>query len=137
MTRIHATCIAIHGHAVLLTGASGSGKSDLALRLIDRGAQLVSDDYTDLCAQDGRLIASPPETIQGRMEARGLGIMDMPFVPEAPVCLLITLDQPVPRLPLEQCFTTIAGIAIETMSLSAHEASAPIKVEMAVRTRSQ
>ena len=56
MNTIHATCVAIEGRGVLIVGPSGSGKSDLALRLIDRGAALVADDYTDLNV-DGRALA--------------------------------------------------------------------------------
>src|SRR3546814_11301183 len=67
---VHASCVALDGRAVLLMGASGSGKSDLALRLIDRGWSLVSDDYVTLECRGGKLVAAPPEQIAGRMEVR-------------------------------------------------------------------
>jgi serine kinase of HPr protein (carbohydrate metabolism regulator) len=129
---VHATCIAIHGRAVLLMGRSGAGKSDLALRLIDRGATLVSDDYTDLSTDGTLLIASPPATIAGRMEVRGIGIVETPFVATAPVALVVRLDAPVERMP-EPATYTLAERAIPSISLDPFEASAPIKLELALR----
>src|SRR3546814_15303755 len=82
MLRVHATCIAIDGRGILLRGPSGSGKSDLALRLIDGGALLVADDQVILTEADGELTASAPATIAGRMEVRGIGIVDMPHLPQ-------------------------------------------------------
>ena len=64
---LHASCVAIDGRAVLIEGRPGSGKSDLALRLIDRGAKLVSDDYTVLVRERDRLFAQPPATIAGKI----------------------------------------------------------------------
>lgn len=127
--RLHATCIAIGGHGVLLAGRSGSGKSDLALRLIDRGAQLVSDDYTELWAEDGMLMARAPATIAGNMEVRGVGIISVPAVASAPVALHVTLDGDVPRLPDPDTTITLAGIGIPSFALAGLEASAPIKLE--------
>jgi serine kinase of HPr protein (carbohydrate metabolism regulator) len=130
---VHATTIAIGGHAVIIIGASGRGKSDLALRLIDRGAILVSDDYTSVIAQAGGLWASPPSTIAGRLEARGVGLLDVPYASKAQVRLVIDLDAVPERLPDGSHMTTIAGIAIETYALNGHEASAPIKIEWALK----
>jgi serine kinase of HPr protein (carbohydrate metabolism regulator) len=129
---IHATCIAIGGRGVLLRGRSASGKSDLALRLIDRGAALVSDDYTRLRVEGGRLIAAAPETISGRIEVRGLGILDMPALAEAPVCLLADLDREVTRMP-DEALESLLGVDIPRMAISALEPSAPIKLEMALK----
>lgn len=130
---LHATCVAIGGRGVLLIGASGAGKSDLALRLIDRGAELVSDDGTRLTARDGRLQASAPTTIAGRIEARGIGILDVPARAEASVALMIALDQPVPRMPEEPLpMREIEGIALPVLALDPFPASAPVKVEKAL-----
>lgn len=132
---VHATSIAIDGRAVLLMGASGAGKSDLALRLIDRGATLVSDDYTCCTPRDGRLIASAPPSIIGRMEVRGIGIIAMPHLQNVPVAIAIALGDNAPRMPDDPLPTMmIAGTAIPVAALSALEPSTPIKVEMLLRT---
>ena len=95
MIRVHASCVAIGGRAVLLFGASGAGKSDLAFRLIDEGAALVSDDYTLVVEADGALLASAPANIAGRIEVRGVGLLAQAAVAQARVALLVAVDQPV------------------------------------------
>ena len=130
---IHTSCVAIGGRAVLIGGASGRGKSDLALRLIDRGARLVSDDYTVVRHAGGRLLASAPDTIAGKMELRGVGIVDFPTERDVPVALFVDLDRAADRLhePGETC--VVAGLDIPVIALGALEPSAPIKVEAALR----
>jgi hypothetical protein len=96
---LHASCVAIDGRAVLISGRSGAGKSDLALRLIDRGAVLVSDDYTIVRRVSGQLLARAPANIEGRMEVRGLGILPFPSISDVPVVLLVDLNLDVVRLP--------------------------------------
>lgn len=130
---LHATSVAIRGRAVLLSAPSGGGKSDLALRLIDRGATLVSDDYTLVKRMEGRLIATAPATIAGRMEVRGIGIVDLPTTPESPVALLIELADDIERMPLDMRRRAIAGLDVPVARLSPFEASAPIKVELALK----
>lgn len=130
---VHATSVAIGGAAVLLIGESGSGKSDLALRLVDRGATLVSDDYTQLEVRDGRLHASPPATIAGRIEVRYIGIVSMPHMHNVPVALAIGLDDKPTRMPDRTIHIDILGVAVPLVLLDAREPSAPIKVELAVR----
>lgn len=130
---LHATSIAIDGRAILLCGPSGCGKSDLALRLIDRGAVLVSDDYTLLQRIEGQLIATAPATIGGRMEVRGIGIVDMPNLGQAPVAMIVDLSDHVDRMPMEQNRRFIAGVDVPVARFAPFEASAPIKVEMAFR----
>lgn len=129
---VHATCVAIDGRAVLLCGRSGSGKSDLALRLIDRGAVLVSDDYTILRRAGGHLIASAPHNIAGKIEVRGLGIVEMQPLPESTVALCLMLDAPVERMPEEDGSQSYLGIHVPSLSLSPFEATAPIKAELAL-----
>lgn len=131
--RIHASCVAIGGRAVLLCGASGSGKSDLALRLIDRGAELVADDQVLLTRDGNTLRASPPATIAGKIEVRGLGILAMPHRTAMPVSLLIQLDDPIARMPLDARSRTLAGIDVPVIALAPLEPSAPIKVELALK----
>jgi len=133
-TVLHATSVAVDGRVLLLTGASGSGKSDLALRLIDRGARLVSDDYTELSLVDGRLLAAPPPSIAGKIEVRHLGIVTLPHVHNLPVALAIRLDDKPERMPDRSECTAILGVAIPLLRLDAREASAPIKAEMALRS---
>jgi serine kinase of HPr protein (carbohydrate metabolism regulator) len=129
---IHATTVAIDGQAVLIAGPSGSGKSDLALRLIDRGAVLVSDDYTEVRRTGDALIAAPPATIAGRMEVRGIGIVPCPHLPEATVAMAVQLDRSVERLP-DRGHRTIVGVSVREITLDAFAASAPIKCELALR----
>ena len=129
---VHATSVAIGGRGILLCGASGAGKSDLALRLIDRGAMLISDDYTIVERTGGQLTASAPATIAGKMEVRGLGVVDMPFASEAPLALVVDLAQHVDRMPGDPDEWIIAGAPLPVIKLSPFEASAPIKVELAL-----
>ncbi|QAY79176.1 HPr kinase/phosphorylase [Sphingosinicella sp. BN140058] len=128
---VHASTVAIRGRAVLIAGRSGSGKSDLALRLIDRGAILVSDDYTRLCASGSTLHASAPEQIAGKFEIRGIGIVEQPTIADAPVALVVDLDRDPERMPAAVT-RSFCGIEIPLIGLSALEASAPIKVESAL-----
>ncbi len=128
---IHATAVAIGGRAVLLQGPSGVGKSDLALRLIDRGATLVSDDYTLLVRDGPRLLARPPATIAGRIELRGVGIVAVGYLAEAPVAMIFALAETPDRMP-EPRFCTIAGIEVPALALDPLPASAPLKVEWAL-----
>lgn len=89
----HASCVALHGKGCLITGASGKGKSALALQLMALGADLVADDRTELRRAGARLRATCPAAIQGRIEARGVGILDVPFRPECDVVLIVDLDR--------------------------------------------
>lgn len=130
---LHASCVAIGDRAVLIEGRSGSGKSDLALRLIDRGGVLVSDDYTVLVRESDTLIAQAPATIAGRIEVRGIGIVEMPHAERAPVALIVTLVDQVERFPEDRAPRRIAGVALPEIALVASELSAPIKVELALK----
>lgn len=125
---IHASCVAMRGVGVLIAGPSGSGKSDLALRLIDRGAVLVSDDYTLLHVEGGELHATAPATIAGRIEVRGIGIINRPTLARVPVALFVEAGTP-DRLP-EPATRVIAGIAIPAYRLALLEASAPAKIDL-------
>lgn len=129
--RVHASSVAIGGRAILLFGASGAGKSDLALRLIDEGATLVSDDYTDLAVRRGALLAKAPANIWGQMEVRGLGIMRMVPLDDAPVSLIVDLGVPPERLP-EPTSRTLLDIAIPVVAIDARSPSANAKVRLAL-----
>ena len=132
---IHASCVAIDGVAVLIEGRSGAGKSDLALRLIDRGAMLVSDDYTMLLRQDGVLIARPPANLAGKIEVRGIGIVEMEHVGDIPVGLIVAIVEAPPRMPGEGRLRRVAGVDLREIALPSLEPSAPVKVELALRRR--
>lgn len=129
--RVHGTTVAVDGCGVMIVGPSGAGKSDLALRLIDRGAVLVSDDYTDCIVRDGVVVASAPPTIAGRIEVRGIGIVAVPSAAETPVSLVVALGESVERMP-EPYPKRVAGVDIPAIALAAFEASTPIKVEIAL-----
>ena len=132
---LHATCVAIGDVAILITGPSGSGKSDLALRLIDRGATLISDDYTIVRRDGAMLLATTPDSIAGKMEVRGIGIVTMPHVSNLPIALLVELDAEVTRMPEAGSARAIAGLMLPSIALAPFEQSAPIKVELAAKRR--
>lgn len=134
MIRVYGTSVALAGDGVLLRGASGSGKSDLALRLIDQGARLVSDDQTELRCDRGEISMSAPATIAGRLEVRGVGIMDVSCIASAPLRLVVDL---VPagsteRLP-EPDVCELLGHAVPLLALAPFEASATAKLKLALR----
>jgi serine kinase of HPr protein (carbohydrate metabolism regulator) len=129
---VHASTVASEGRAVVILGPSGSGKSDLALRLLDRGFTLVSDDQT-LVKKDGeRLVASAPPNIAGKLEIRGIGIVDMQTVSDVPVALLVELTSEIQRLPDENRERPVLGIKLPLISIDAMTASAPSKVALAL-----
>ena len=89
---IHATTVAVDRRGLVILGASGSGKSSLALQLIALGAILVADDRTEVSTVANRLHANVPDTIKGRIEARGVGLLTLPFVSDIPIYLSVDLD---------------------------------------------
>lgn len=133
MVIVHATCIAVDGHGILLRGPSGSGKSDLAVRAIDRGARLVADDRVVLTRHGESVIASAPAALHGLIEIRGLGIVRMDAAAEARIALVADMTDPrgIERLP-EQRRCEIEGAAIPWVALSPFEASATAKLRYAL-----
>lgn len=133
MLLVHGTTVEIAGQAVLIRGPSGSGKSDLALRLIDGGAQLVADDQTELSPRDGRLVASAPAALAGMIEARGLGILRLPHRAWAPVLLVADLvaETEIERMP-ELDFAHFLGHCVRRVALAPFQASAVAKVRLAM-----
>jgi HPr kinase/phosphorylase len=134
MTRIHGTAIALGEQGVLLRGPSGSGKSDLALRLIEGGARLIADDQTELRESGGGVHLSAPASIAGQMEIRGLGIVRVPQQASAPLRLVVDLVPPeaIERLP-EPLFCRFFGYDVPRLLLAPFEASAPAKLRAALR----
>ena len=129
---LHASTVASKGRAVLITGPSGSGKSDLALRLLDRGFTLVSDDRTIVKGDSGRLIASAPPNIAGKLEIRGIGIVDVECADDTPVGLVVELTSDMQRLPDDSRERLILGVKVPLVTIDAMTASAPSKVALAL-----
>lgn len=147
MVNIHASCVLLgsagkafdapEDAGVLLLGESGSGKSDLALRLIERGAQLVSDDRTYIFIEDNALFARAPASLAGLMEVRSVGIVALPFAQQARIALAVQMARSTERLPAFEKFRPPAELSLAEKAcpplihLTA-DASAPAKVAVAV-----
>ncbi|SDH13979.1 HPr kinase/phosphorylase [Roseospirillum parvum] len=137
MPRVNATCIEIDGQGVLLAGPSGAGKSDLALRLVlDHGARLVADDWTEVVAENGRPVATPPAALAGLIEVRGLGVVALPaerLATGVPLHLWVDLVPPaaVERLP-EPSARQVAGLSLPRLALAPFQASAPARLRLAL-----
>jgi serine kinase of HPr protein (carbohydrate metabolism regulator) len=129
---LHASAVAIEGRAVHITGPSGAGKSDLALRLLDRGFTLVSDDQTLVRRDGAQLIASAPGAIAGKLEIRGIGIVEVDSVADVPLCLLVELTSDIQRLPDDSRERPILGVSLPIVSIDALTASAASKVALAL-----
>jgi len=133
---VHASCISVDGKGVLFLGESGSGKSDLALRFIDSGAKLVADDRVHIHSENHQLIASAPEKLRGLIEARGIGILTLPYAPNAPLMLAVklVLREQVERMPLPQFFSCL-DLQLPLLSLHAFDDSTPAKIRLWLQQR--
>jgi len=132
MSAVHgASCVAIGGRAVLIEGPPGSGKSSLALALIDRGALLVGDDAVTLSHRDGRLFASPPPNVAGMIEVRNVGLLSRP-VASGPVCLVLGLDPAAPRFIDRAEACERAGAALPLVRLWPDSPVLPLRAEAAL-----
>lgn len=133
LRQVHGTVVALAGRGVLLRGPSGAGKSDLALRLIERGARLVADDRVDLSVRRGRVTAAAPRVLAGLIEARGIGIVSAPRRARAEIVLVadLTRSARVERMPApDRC--VLAGVRLPRVRLAPFEASAPVKIRLAL-----
>ncbi|WP_374441494.1 HPr kinase/phosphorylase [Stella sp.] len=130
---LHATTVAVAGVGVAITGPSGSGKSDLALRLIDGGARLVADDQTLVARRADLLTARAPPAIAGLLEVRGIGIVRLPSLAEAELRLIVAAVPPaeVERMP-EPASRTLLGVVLPLLRLDPFAASAAAKLRLAV-----
>ena len=129
---LHSSTVAKDDRAVLITGPSGSGKSDLALRLLDRGFVLVSDDQTIVRREGDRLLATAPPTIAGKLEVLGIGIVDVDGAGDTPVALVVELRTDIERMPDDSRERLILGIGVPLISVDAMTASAASKVALAL-----
>ena len=129
---VHASTVALDGRAVLISGPSGSGKSDLALRLLDRAFTLVSDDQTIVSRDGDRLLAAAPPNIAGKLEIRGIGIVEIDHHDNVPIALIVELTSDIQRLPDDSRERPILGVALPVISIDAMTASAPSKVAIAL-----
>lgn len=127
-----ASAVAIGGRALIIEGPPGSGKSSLALALIDRGASLIGDDGLALIACDDRVYASPAPRIARLIEVRNLGLLDFAYVADVPVALVVRLDDSAPRH-IETAETTrLAGIALPLVRLWPHSPVLVLRAEHAL-----
>lgn len=131
--RIHGSCVSIGSRGVLLIGPSGSGKSDLALRLMSKGAMLVADDQVILHAEQGHLVANVDDTIRGLLEVRGVGLVRYPIASNIPVALAVQLVErdAIEHIPMPAHYTQL-GVSVPQISLYGYDASTPEKVYAAL-----
>ncbi len=145
---IHATTVVISGHAIVIRGKPGSGKSELALRLIDAAgfgagetpvrATLLADDQTMLRVEDGKLVAETPATLAGMIELRGHGLLHLPHISAAPVALVVDLRpaSEIERMPEEHLLTTeIAGVTVPRIAVDQAQPAAPAIIRMILTSR--
>ena len=130
--RLNVSAVAIDGRALVLTGEPGSGKSTLALELIDRGAILIGDDGVTSSERNGTPYAAPPQEQRGSFEIRGVGLVTLP-VTEAPVALILALDEAPERLPQSLAHGDWAGIAVPRIPFDAAAPAAALRAEYALR----
>ncbi len=129
---VQATAVAIEGRALMIEGQPGSGKSSLALALLDRGAKLIGDDGIKLTMQGGLLIASPPPNIAGKLEIRNVGIVQLPCV-SAPLALILSLTPNAARYPDQLPTRTLLDGHIPTLAFCPGDATQALRAEWALR----
>ncbi len=134
MTLHHATCVDFNGKGVVILGPSDSGKSDLALRLIDHGATLISDDYVEIKCEKGQLIAHCVPNIEGLIEVRGVGLIKMDYLKYTTLHLALELihRDKIERLPVDKIFDQ-EGCQIPLLEFDAFSVSAVAKIRVALK----
>ena len=133
MTPHQATAVAIGGRALLIEGMPGSGKSSLALALIDRGARLIGDDSVMLEAREARLLAHPHPKTRGLLEVRNLGLLRFEVCESAPVALVLTLDREASRHVEVAETVERAGITVPMLRLWPDSPVLAIRAELALK----
>ena len=134
MKQIHGTCIVVNSCGVILRGPPSSGKSDLALRLINEGAQLVADDQIVLNSNGKELFASAPEKLLGLMEVRGIGIIEFDYIKNVKVEVIFDLvkNDKISRLP-DALTANVNGVSVPRILLFPFEVSATTKLTIAAK----
>ena len=127
-----ASCIAIGDVALAIEGAPGSGKSSLALALIDRGAVLIGDDAVRLTRGGDHLLASPPPNIEGLLEVRGVGLFEMPLSAPRPLALVLSLGAEGERLPEAAQSREILGVRVPCLAFDPGSIAPAPRAEMAL-----
>lgn len=112
---LQASAVALDGRALAIEGPPGSGKSSLALALIERGAQLIGDDGIRVVREGDLLLASPPPNITGKLEVRGVGLIELPTAQPAPLALILTLGLQSQRLPEILAQREMLGLSVPTL----------------------
>lgn len=126
------TAVAVQGRALLIEGNPGSGKSSLALALIDRGAVLIGDDGVLLTRRGAALLATPPPRIEGLLEIRGVGLARVPTA-SAAAALILRLDPGADRFPEEAARRELLGVAVPVLPFRAGDAVQALRAEYALR----
>ncbi|MFL0357214.1 HPr kinase/phosphorylase [Erythrobacter sp. GH1-10] len=132
-TLVQASAVAIDGRALLIEGPPGSGKSSLALALIDRGAGLIGDDGVSLMPESGTVLAACPPNIAGLIEVRGVGLVRLPATEQAPLALILTLGGESERLPETLATRTIFDIEIPVLPFDPGAIAPAVRAEWALR----
>ena len=127
-----ASCVAIEGRALAISGPPGSGKSSLALALIDRGAQLIGDDAVTLRLINEGIVAVPPPNIAGKLEIHGVGIVNFPLAPPTPLALILQLGSDGDRLPDVIKREEVFGISIPTLAFAPGDIAPALRAEWAL-----
>lgn len=130
---VHGTAVSIDNSGILILGPSGSGKSDLALQLIDRGASLISDDQVVTYRSNKVITLEPPKNIAGKIEIYALGVIEMPFVANVPLSMIVDLSKKPSRYPFDNPNRQYLGIDVPTVTIDTNRATTAIKVELALQ----
>lgn len=125
------SCVSMRGRGILITGKAGSGKSSLALALLDRGGELVGDDGVTLTIADGQIVASPPPNTEGLIEVRNVGLLEVPTA-SAPVAIVINLTHDTERLPLGPGEAMLLGVRVPQVDLFPDTPALPLRAEAAL-----
>ena len=137
---LHGTCVALGKNAALIRGESGAGKSDFAFRFINlisvhdhEATHLVADDQVNVTRIEDQIRVAPPATIAGKLELRGIGIIEVPYLIEARLRLIVDLkpSNQISRLPDWTTTHEILGLHLPGIELAPFEASAPLKLRAA------